>query len=200
MNTNKTGKMRCIYSREYSNRLKLKSDYLHEQAIKRLKPQAEDTILEIGCDKGDLIRKIKHDCKKVVGIDVNLGAIENCPEAVLMDATELGFNNCEFDKIISLHTIEHINELKKAFEEMDRVLKDSGIIVLAYPFELVRGMATLPSAVMIYKNPLFARQMHVHKLNHQKIEELIKGTKLHVIEKSIVFDPYPQYITVLRKE
>jgi len=35
----------------------------------------------------------------------------------------MGFSDSSFDKIVCLHTLEHVQEINKAFEEMARVLK-----------------------------------------------------------------------------
>ncbi len=199
--------MESLYDERYTNlrqwtfKLNLKAA-LYNCAIKNLKPCPCDSILEIGCDQGVFIRHLKPLCKRAVGIDLNAKAIEKCTdqEAFCMDAASMEFEDKEFDKIISMHTIEHIPNLKNALSEMSRVLKNMGIIVLIYPYELIRGLTAIPSAVFVHKNPMMARKMHIHKLNHEKISSLIHGTGLSMLKSELILTPMPVYVSILKKE
>ena len=195
-----------LYTEEYARRAswvynsRIYSSF-HDKIIERLSPSKKDIILEVGCNFGELVKQLRPLCHKVIGIDINKEAIEssNCAGLYFMNATELKFKDEYFSKIISLHTIEHIPNLKKAFTEMERVLKPRGIAVLVYPFELFRGMTCFTSAIVIHKNILAARKMHLRKLNRKKINELIKGTGLRIMHHKVYFTPWPMYVTVLVK-
>ena len=93
--------------------------------LETLKPETDDRILEIGCNTGWLTRELMNYSKNVVGIDVNSAglAMANMPNLLCMDMADLGFRDNSFDKIVCLHTIEHVREISKAFDEMSRVLK-----------------------------------------------------------------------------
>jgi len=179
------------------------TDILHvSQIVKHLNIQKGDKILEIGCNKGLLMQKLKEQGVDVVGIDVNEKAVQKkvVEEVYKMDATNLVFPPASFDKIYSAHTIEHIPNLKKAFEEMDRVVKPGGRIVLIYPAELIRGITVAVRALVVYGNPLAARKIHLHKLNPKEIQKHIQGTGLTHIESHFPVDFLPQYLTVLEKK
>lgn len=176
-----------------------------ERIMKRLKKELkltmDDAVLDIGCDKGDMVAFLRPHCKKIVGIDINKDAINNSkiPNLKVLDARETNFPNNYFTKIISIHTIEHIPNLKKLFREIDRILKPNGLVVLHYPWELFKGMGTMRNAWIFYKNPFKGYKIHINKLNHKKIGILIKGTNLKIIKKMFFFDPQLGYITVLKK-
>ena len=166
-----------------------------------LKPEANDRILEIGCNTGWLVRKIMDYSKDVVGIDVNSAGIEiaNMPNLICMDAANMGFSDNSFDKIVCLHTLEHVQEINKAFEEMSRVLKPSGIIILIYPFEIIRGMCAIGGALAMCSSVLKARELHLNKFSPRKISKIIAGNGLCPKGSMMFMDPWPAYLTVLKK-
>lgn len=61
----------------------------------------------------------------------NYSFAKNCK---LVDVTNMPFPNGYFDIILSNHVMEHIPDENKFLEEMDRVLKSSGTIILTVPF------------------------------------------------------------------
>jgi len=169
--------------------------------IKYLFPQKEDRILEIGCNRGRLAQKVQKLAPQTYGIDLNKKAIDLGVTLNLqaMDATNLDFPDASFDKIYSVHTIEHVPNLKKVFSEMARVLKKNGRILLVYPAEPIRGLFAVSSSLLLGRNP---RQIHLHRLWPKKIiNEFIQGTTLRHVESKYAFFPFPpQYLTVLVKE
>src|SRR3989338_1180070 len=168
--------------------------------VEYLQPRQGEKILEIGCNRGRLLKKIVDLGTKAFGIDVNPYAIENRTagvETALMDATQLTFPGASFDKIYSLHVIEHIPNLKKAFEEMARVLRPGGRIVLFYPAEPIRGLFAIPSALVMWKNPL---DIHVNKLNPRKIAAMASSLGLEHVESHFPVRFTHQYVTVLQKK
>lgn len=176
-------------------------NHLFKKVVEYLKPQLKDRILEIGCGRGFLTRRMQALAKDTMGIDINPEAVSAgvVPSLRVMDATKLEFPSESFDKIYSCHTIEHIPNLGKLFQEIERVLKPGGKILLVYPWELIRGMGAIGSSIIIFKNPFFCRRIHLHKLNPKKIKEIIKNYKLKHIESHFSLFRTPQYFTLLRK-
>lgn len=172
---------------------------IHEKKILHLlKPNKNDVILDLGCNKGDLVSFLRSYSEKVYGCDVNKEAIENSPVKGLsvIGNNSLGYTNNSFDKIVSSHVIEHISDLQRTFDEIERILRPSGICVLIYPLEIFRGSNNLIQCWKIYGNPFYSRKLHVQKLNPQKIERL---TGMKIVKKGIFFAPFPTYYTVLKK-
>lgn len=172
---------------------------LHDlKSIQLLNPQKKERILEIGCNSGELVRVIRNYSNSVIGIDVNQAVIKNSSVKGLkvMSAEKLKFKDSSFDKVISVHTLEHVPNLKKALSEIERVLKKEGLCVLIYPFEIFRGSGCLFNALFMYGSPLKAWQLHLHKITPQKISQL---SNLTIIQKGIFWGPFPTYYTVLKK-
>ncbi|HEX4469600.1 MAG TPA: methyltransferase domain-containing protein [Gemmatimonadaceae bacterium] len=174
----------------------------HVRRVERyLRPRAADRVLEIGCGRGFLTRQIQRIAPATTGIDLNPQAISNAVADDLrnMDARALAFPDAVFDKIYSFHAIEHIPDLGRAFAEMDRVLKPGGRVLLVYPAEPIRGLYVVPTALLIFGNPLRARDLHVHKLSPRTLLPFLAGTSLRVVRSKLQFLLTPQFITVLRK-
>lgn len=92
-------------------------------------------ILEIGCGNGDLLKYIAkyYAPNHIIGIDPGLESWWSTEEStgnnweVLSGAAEsLGFEDNEFDAVISISTFEHIANLEKTLSEIKRVLKPYG--------------------------------------------------------------------------
>lgn len=170
-----------------------------KKILSLLNPGKNDAILEIGCNRGELVEELRKYGSSVVGVDVNSEAIKSSGAKGLrvMSAEKMEFPDKVFDKIVSSHTIEHILDIKKTFQEIERILKTGGVCVLVYPFEIFRGMNNFLPAWRMYKSPFASRKLHIHKLNPQKVAGF---TKMTIIDKGIFLGPYPTYYTVFRKQ
>jgi len=182
------------------------------KVLEILKPASSDRILEIGCNTGELIKKLIVRSKNVVGIDINHTAlkISNMPNLFCMDAANMDFLDGSFDKIVCIHTIEHVHRIEIAFEEMDRVLRPGGFILLIYPLEIIRGMAVIRQTLASYSSKWLAlvtgsfiskaRELHIHKLSPGKINRLIAGSGLSFVSGNLFLNPWPAFLTILKKE
>lgn len=168
---------------------------------KYLQPQAADRILDVGCGRGYLAQNVQRFAPETTGIDLNVEAVANGVTHGLrvMDAQKLAFPDAWFDKIYSFHAIEHIPNLTGALAEMDRVLKPGGTVLLVYPAEPIRGLYVVPTAMILFGNPLRARDIHIHKLSPWALRPLLAGTSLRAVHSTLHFLLTPQFITVLRK-
>ena len=97
--------------------------------------------LEIGCGAGIIADHLaKTYSLHVVGTDVDPEQIEVANsyygdnkhlQFMEADATQLPFEDGEFDMVVSLKVMHHIPDWEKALEEVNRVLKPKGYFVLA---------------------------------------------------------------------
>jgi SAM-dependent methyltransferase len=89
---------------------------------------SDKRCLEIGCGRGvfqDIVRDY-------VGIDISNSASRYIHKAFCQcSATKLPFKHNEFDAIWSYAVLEHIHDPELALEEMRRVLKNKGLLLLA---------------------------------------------------------------------
>ena len=174
---------------------------LFKVLLRYLKPKRGEQILDLGCSRGFYVREMENYTDGVRGVDISQTSLR---EAVTRkveygDITNLEFEANSFDKIYSLHTIEHIPNLSRFFSEIARVLRPGGIAIIVYPWEPVRGFQAIVAAWRQYKNPFMARKIHLHRLTPKKIQQLIGGTSLSHTESIFTFALGLQYLTVLKK-
>ena len=193
----------CYRSRKYAMLNKPIEIDRHLGRVRRyLRPRWDDRLLEIGCSRGFLTRRVREElAPSTTGVDLNPEAIANaCIDGLsVMDAQALAYEDESFDKIYSFHCIEHIPDLHGALREMNRVLKPGGRILLVYPAEPIRGLYVVPTALILFGNALRAREIHLHKLWPAKIERMLAATSLEVTASALDFLLTPQFITVLEK-
>ena len=193
----------CYRSRKYAMLNKPIEVDRHLERVRRyLRPQWDDRLLEIGCSRGFLTKRVREElAPSTTGVDLNPEAIANaCVDGLsVMDAQALAYEDESFDKLYSFHCIEHIPDLHGAFREMNRVLKPGGRILLVYPAEPIRGLYVVPTAIILFGNALRAREIHLHKLWPAKIERMLTATSLDVTASALDLLLTPQFITVLEK-
>lgn len=174
---------------------------LFKVLLRYLKPKKEERILDLGCSRGFYVKKLEPHVKKIIGVDKSTESLKEAvsPKIQYGDATDLDFENNAFDKIYSLHTIEHIANLKLLFREVARVLKPGGTAIFIYPWELIRGVQAVWAAIKQYKNPFIARKIHLHRLTPDKVKKIIKNTNLVHLKSKFIFALGFHFITILQR-
>ena len=134
-------------------------------------PQAH-RILDLGCGTGALLGALPPD-SWAVGVDFSARALEHSharglPRLVHGDGRRLPFCDAAFDAVISLDTIEHIDDHEAAAAEIARVLKPGGTAVINVPaFPWLWG----PHDVAL---------MHCRRYTRPQVRQLLTGAGLHV--------------------
>lgn len=106
-----------------------------------------------------------------------------------VDMTDICYSDNSFDMIIANHILEHIPDEKKAIQELKRVLKENGIIVLSFPIctdyeSTIEQDEEMSSADRIR---LFGQEDHVRLYGRDYVER-IESYGLAVN----VFSPYKE--------
>ena len=83
--------------------------------------------LDVGC--GDNPHEELLNPKEYIGIDANI----NSKADIIGDAIFLPFKDNCFDSIISVQVLQYVRDHQKAINEMNRVLKEDGILFLIIP-------------------------------------------------------------------
>lgn len=177
-------------------------DPSHLEKIDRLLPLTEGMrVLEVGCGRGHLTNRLADRGLDIVGIDANPNAAELAEgdRVKHMFAEDLKFGDSEFDAIVSVHAIEHIPPLDEAFAEMVRVLKPGGEALFIYPAEPIMGLYAIPTAVILYGNPLKAREVHCHKLSPKKVRAIAEPLGLAETHHEFNLWKSPQFVSVFEK-
>jgi ubiquinone/menaquinone biosynthesis C-methylase UbiE len=158
-------------------------------------------MLDVGSGRGHVVHALRSFGVEAEGIDLNPNASELAivPHVKTMSATSLEYDDGYFDAVVSFHAIEHIPDVGAAIAEMARVVRPGGKILLVYPAEPVRGLFAIPTAVILYRNPFKARQVHVHKFNPDNLQKLLRAGGLSSVRSQRRLWPSPEYATLCEK-
>jgi len=175
---------------------------LFKVLVAYLRPEEGEKILDLGCSRGYYVKALKEYTSGAIGVDISEDSLKNAitPAVRFGDITALDFADGSLDKVYSLHTIEHLPDLKKFFSEVARVLKPYGTAIVVYPWELFRGMQAIGAALRQYRNPAVARKIHLQKLTPKSIRQIVDGSGLIHRESRLVFAMGIQYMTILDKK
>jgi SAM-dependent methyltransferase len=115
-------------------RFEIPFDILSNKIIERINPKC---LLDIGCAKGFLVDFFTKKSIKAFGIDISEYAINEAPENVKpflkqvdLNLDKLPFYESFFDTIVCMGTIEYVQEQEFLIDEIKRVLKKGGIILI----------------------------------------------------------------------
>lgn len=137
-----------------------------------LSPGAGERLLEVGCSSGYRIERYAKLGIKLWGVDSDHDAIVSGQSSgspvnlVEADACSLPFSDASFDKLLSVHLLEHLPVPVRAIGEMARVLKPGGEAVIVVPCERIRG-DTAFAGWLKFKN------LHLHRFKPPDIAVLL---------------------------
>ena len=103
--------------------------------------QADKRILEIGIGYGHHLQFGSAYDSDYTGIDVREDAISHVKRhhpnvnALVASAEDLPLENDSFDAVLSIYNLEHMPDLEAVLVEVERVLKKSGVFIVAVPSE-----------------------------------------------------------------
>ncbi|MGH7469563.1 MAG: class I SAM-dependent methyltransferase [Longimicrobiales bacterium] len=163
-------------------------------------------VLEVGCDRGILVRMLERTGALVYGVDVNEDAVRAAqhPRISLASGESVPFPDQMFQLCVSCHVIEHVESPRDFLLESARLLAPGGKVVLIYPWEVIRGMTTVPDIIFSGRVPTLSlmRRIHRHAFTPATLRRLIRGMPLrHVHSRMFLGLPHlaPQLVTAFQK-
>lgn len=171
--------------------------------------------LENGCGVGMYVEHLAPFTSQITGLEYDLDraldAIQLSQKllntAIVNAAGEyLPFPDQSFDFILSHEVLEHVNDDRRALEEMVRVLRPKGRIVLfvpnrGYPFETHgiywRGRYRFGNIPLVNYLPTNLRNRfvpHVRVYTSGNLQKLVDKLPVRIIQRDIIFGAYDNII------
>jgi len=134
-NVKKSSEGYDLYANLYDKKLSFLDSFEKGRLIPTIGPLKAKKVLDLGCGTGRLIERLR-GAGELIGADIseemlNL-ARRKYPDVkfVQTDILSTQFADEEFDVVVSAFVIVHLKDLRKAFNEVNRILKKDGIFVL----------------------------------------------------------------------
>jgi SAM-dependent methyltransferase len=167
-------------------------------------------VLENGCGVGMYVEKMSALGADVIGLEYDfdraMDALNVSPSIVNAAGEFLPLPSSTFDLILSHEVIEHVQDDRSAIEEMVRVLKVGGRVVIycpnrGYPVEthgiFWKGRYYFGNKLFVNYLPRAWRDKlapHVRVYSRRDMQKLFGGLPVKFIERTIIFGAYDNII------
>lgn len=106
---------------------------------------AGKVVLDLACGEGYGTNLIASKAKKATGVDINAAVVNAAQKKYIKDnleyktgsATQIPCEDNFFDAVVSFETIEHHTMHEEMMEEIKRVLKPEGFLLISTPDKLI---------------------------------------------------------------
>lgn len=168
--------LRDLYVELHASHLERDTD-LNRRCLERvLSDVVGETVLDVGCGSGRLVRGIAGlEVKRVIGLDTHLPHGAQSGERVQWvagSAERLPFPTAGVDTVVCTHTLEHVVDIEMAIRELRRVAARRVIVVVPmqreyrytfdlhlhffpYPFSLQKLMKNPGATCVVIDNDLY---------------------------------------------
>ena len=147
-------------------------------------------LLDVGCGIGTFLRLAKEEGFEISGTEISEYSSRYVTEKLSIDVLrgdieELDFPPESFDVLTMWHTLEHLSNPKSALDEIHRILKRDGLLVIATP-----NLNNFITRVLYFlakgkKLKLFsdrAKELHLYHFSIHTLTSMLKETGFNVIK------------------
>ena len=134
-------------------------------------------VLDIASGEGYGSMMLARRADKVTGVDISIEAIKHARKSYKKENLEFMVGSCidiplpdaSVDLVVSFETIEHLAEHAKMMQEIKRVLRPNGILLISSPDKYTYSIETG------YSNPYHVKELYQHEFK-QLLANYFKNT------------------------
>jgi len=159
-------------------------EHLHRYAL-ALELSKDRRVLDIACGEGYGSNLLSGIAKTVIGVDISNETIEHASlkykrdnlSFIVGSTSSIPLEDSSIDIVVSFETIEHHDEHHKMMEEIRRVMKPEGVLIISSPEK------------SIYKSRDPDNPYHIKELSLLEFRELLKGyfSNVKIFDQRFVF-------------
>lgn len=123
-------------------------------------------ILDVGCGFGETMKLFFDQGYKVSGLDPSSEAVQksrtllpSCEIKLVFEDIEWEHEDNSFDVVIILDVLEHVSSEQFVAEQIERVLKPGGLLIVTVPY---KGLSAVLDPANISHSLLKKGQLHKH--------------------------------------
>lgn len=189
----KSKSVKIFNSSEYGVRIKSsKSEIVRMQKIKKL-IGAGKHVLDVGCEDGEIAKILKENDNHVEGIEISKPAVRLAKKRGIK-VYEMNLESewtrkitKKYDLVFAGEVIEHIYDTDKFLENIRRVLKSSGELIITTP-----NLASLGRRILLFlgHNPLTEVSLsktnagHIRYFTFSSLEKLLDIHRFKTVYES----------------
>jgi 2-polyprenyl-3-methyl-5-hydroxy-6-metoxy-1,4-benzoquinol methylase len=147
-------------------------------------------VLDVGCGEGISLEKLTGMFGQAEGIDLDPVNVEICRREGLSarqaSVYDLPYPTSEFDSCLFSEVIEHLERPELAFENLARVIRSGGRLVVVYPVDRAMFLARV---ICLRLREARFDPGHLHQWRAEEIRHLMRQTGF----RPVLFRPLPAY-------
>ena len=163
-----------------------------------------DEVLECACGTGAISMHIARKCKKLVATDFAIGMLKRAKKKCRRydnvsfkkaDITALKCKDARFDKVVAGNVIHLLPDPQKALEELERVVKPGGKIIIPTYINKSKKSAGLAVKFVTFLGAEFKKQFDL-----DSYKEFFEDMGYKDTEYFVVYGRMPCAIAVITKQ
>lgn len=172
------------YDSFYQTEMGIKIDNLEKKLIKSLLPQPHlfTKILEAGCGTGHWTAFLAELGYCITAVDISEAMLEIAKtkqikhtQFIQADVHKLPFENEQFDLVVSITMLEFVSNIEQAINEMFRILKSNGMIILGC-LNLLSPLGKKKANDSTFKDAHFFTKVELYQMLSKWGKPIIKET------------------------
>ena len=166
--------------------------------------KSDDKVLECACGTGAISTYIAAKCKSLIATDFSDGMLKQASKKCRKyhnvtfrkaDITKLEFDNKSFDKVVAGNVIHLLPEPEKALNELERVVKSGGKIIIPTYINMSKGTGKAAVKFIALLGANFKRQFDFDSYKQFFADKGYSSVEYHVVDGRM-----PCAIAVITKE
>ncbi len=153
--------------------------------------EPSDEVLECACGTGAISVYIAQKCKSLTATDFAPGMLRQAAKKCRTyqnatfreaDITHLDYEDVSFDKVVAGNVIHLLPEPEKALQELERVVKPGGKIIIPTYINMSKGTGTAAVKIIALLGADFKRQFDLESYRKFFEDKGYTGVEYHVVD------------------
>ena len=166
--------------------------------------ESDDMVLECACGTGAISTYIAAKCKSLIATDFSDGMLKQASKKCRKyhnvtfqkaDITKMDFADMSFDKVVAGNVIHLLPEPEKALNELERVVKSGGKIIIPTYINMSKGTGKAAVKFIALLGANFKRQFTLDSYKQFFAAKGYSSVEYHVVDGRM-----PCAIAVITKE